>query len=380
MGSEPDDDDDDDDDDDARSFGSEPDFADMSTLRISSGTDAGPSPNGGHVFDELLDDPPRPFDHDLREAEATSLQALLDRFEELLRRDGGEGDEDDDGGERRREETQRDPSRRPRRVRSDRQNDMVPVAELARRWRRVGFVPAPGSRRRASMTPSIGVQWVPAPPETRAEQPRGDDGDDDDDDDEPASSSSPWMEAMRGPAGEWWCDQEKAPGFFTVTGRGYGVARDEGGEEDSLDARMGEDEVDETDEAFATDRSFIGATEDDDDECDARRWRLGAPCLDPRTVIALDLAFARGEVGAGGVEPRPVSADLGRVAGGASVGSGSDDDDDDVNLGLSALWGTAPGRGGWSEGSEWSEAGSDEREAYELADGPEGRSDLERTT
>ena len=148
MGSEPDDDD-------ARSFGSEPDFAAMSSLRISSGTDAGPSPNGGHVFDELLDDPPRPFDHDLREAEATSLQALLDRFEELLRRDGGEGDEDDDGGERRREETERDPSRRPRRVRSDRQNDMVPVAELARRWRRVGFVPAPGSRRRASTTPSI---------------------------------------------------------------------------------------------------------------------------------------------------------------------------------------------------------------------------------
>ena len=53
MGSEPDDDD-------ARSFGSEPDFAAMSSLRISSGTDAGPSPNGGHVFDELLDDPPGP--------------------------------------------------------------------------------------------------------------------------------------------------------------------------------------------------------------------------------------------------------------------------------------------------------------------------------
>ena len=369
MGSEPYDDDDDDDDDDARSFGSEPDFADMSTLRISSGTDAGPSPNGGHVFDELLDDPPRPFDHDLREAEATSLQALLDRFEELLRRDGGKADEDDDGGESRREETQRDPLRRPRRVRSDRQNDMVPVAELARRWRRVGFVPAPGSRRRASTTPSIGVQWVPAPPETRAEQPRGDDDDDDDDDDdESASSSSPWMEAMRGPAGEWWCDAEKAPGFFTVTGRGYCVMCEEGGGEDSLDARMGEDET------FAIDRSS-GAT-DEDDESDARRWRLGAPCLDPRTVIALDLAFARGEVGAGGVEPRPVSADLGRVAGGASVGSGDDDDD---NLGLSAPWGTAPGRGGWSEGSEWSEAGSDEREAYELADGPEGRSDLERT-
>ena len=374
MGSEPDDDD-------VRSFGSEPDFAAMSSLRISSGTDAGPSPNGGHVFDELLDDPPRPFDHDLREAEATSLQALLDRFEELLRRDGGEGDEDDDGGERRREETERDPSRRPRRVRSDRQNDMVPVAELARRWRRVGFVPAPGSRRRASITPSIGVQWVPAPPETRAGQPRRRDphaaaaDDDDDDDDEPASSSSPWIEAMRGAAGEWWCDAEKAPGFFTVTGRGYDKTRidargrgrstndDEGGEEDG-DA-SGEDETDETiEDTFAVAHSCVAT--DEDDESDARRWRLGVPCLDPETVIALDLAFAWGEVCAGEVEPPPVW-----VAG--AVGSGDDDDDD---LELSALWGTAPGRGGRSEGSEWSEAGSEEREAYEL---PEGASDLERT-
>ena len=66
------------------------------------------------------------------------------------------------------------------------------------------------------------------------------------------------------------------------------------------------------------------------------------------------------------MEPPPVW-----VAG--AVGSGDDDDDD---LELSALWGTAPGRGGWSEGSEWSEAGSEEREAYEL---PEGASDLERT-
>ena len=375
MGSEPDEDDD------ARSFGSEPDFAAMSSLRISSGTDAGPSPNGGHVFDELLDDPARPFDHDLREAEATSLQALLDRFEELLRRDGGEGDEDDDGGERRREETERDPSRRPRRVRSDRQNDMVPVAELARRWRRVGFVPAPGSRRRASTTPSIGVQWVPAPPETRAEHPRRRDphaaaaaDDDDDDDDEPASSSSPWIEAMRGPAGEWWCDGEKAPGFFTVTGRGYGVTRmdagggerrgrandDEGGEEDGDAA--GEEEIETIEDVFAIDRS--GAT-DEDDESDARRWRLGAPCLNPRTVIALDLAFARDEVGAGEVEPRPASL----------VVPGDDSDE----LELSALWGTAPVRGGWSEGSEWSEAGSEEREAYVLAESPEGRLALERT-
>ena len=179
---------------------------------------------------------------------------------------------------------------------------------------------------------------------------------------------------MRGPAGEWWCDGEKAPGFFTVTGRGYGVTRmdagggerrgrandDEGGEEDGDVA--GEEETETIEDVFAIDRS--GAT-DEDDESDARRWRLGAPCLDPRTVIALDLAFARDEVGAGEVEPRPASLVC------------SDDDSDELEL--SALWGTAPVRGGWSEGSEWSEAGSEEREAYVLAESPEGRLALERT-
>jgi hypothetical protein len=53
--------------------------------------------------------------------------------------------------------------------------------------------------------------------------------------------------------------------------------------------------------------------------------------------------------------------------------------DDSDELELSALWGTAPVRGGWSEGSEWSEAGSEEREAYVLAESPEGRLALERT-
>ena len=128
MGSEPDDD--------ARSFGSEPDFAAMSSLRIASETDAGPSPTG-HVFDELLEDPPRPFDHDLREAEATSLQALLDGFDTLLRREDDDEDDDDEGEGRAAETTGVRDASRPRRVRSDRQNEMVPVPELARRWRRI---------------------------------------------------------------------------------------------------------------------------------------------------------------------------------------------------------------------------------------------------
>ena len=73
----------------------------------------------------------------------------------------------------------------------------------------------------------------------------------------------------------------------------------------------------------------------------------------------------RQSLGAGEVEPRPASL----------VVPGDDSDE----LELSALWGTAPVRGGWSEGSEWSEAGSEEREAYVLAESPEGRLALERT-
>ena len=166
MGSEPDDD--------ARSFGSEPDFAAMSSLRIASETDAGPSPTG-HVFDELLEDPPRPFDHDLREAEATSLQALLDGFDTLLRRE--DEDDNDDEGEGRAAETTgvRDASR-PRRVRSDRQNEMIPVPELARRWRRITRRDAlndAGSTRGATSGQVSGVVWVPAPPVTDAASTSG---------------------------------------------------------------------------------------------------------------------------------------------------------------------------------------------------------------
>jgi hypothetical protein len=340
MGSEPDDD--------ARSFGSEPDFAAMSSLRIASETDAGPSPTG-HVFDELLEDPPRPFDHDLREAEATSLQALLDGFDTLLRR---EDDDEEDEGEGRAGETTgvRDASR-PRRVRSDRQNEMVPVHELARRWRRITRRDAlndAGSTREATSGQVPGVVWVPAPPVTDAASTSGpgDDGV------VASSSSSPWIDAMDGPAGEWWCDATDAPGFFTLTGH----ARDVHGCVPYLGRDTDADDGDDV-ETFVTDAGSESNDESPDGGSEARRWSRGVPSIDPKSVIALDIAFMRGEVHAGEVEPRP-----------AAMRRSTHDvvvfDDDGA---MKNLWGTAP-KETWSECSEFSEAGSDELRVYGLAE------------
>jgi hypothetical protein len=339
MGSEPDDD--------ARSFGSEPDFAAMYSLRIASETDAGPSPTG-HVFDELLEDPPRPFDHDLREAEATSLQALLDGFDTLLRREDDDEDDDDEGEGRGQEETTgvRDASR-PRRVRSDRQNEMVPVPELARRWRRITRRDAlhdAGSTRGATSGPAQGVVWVPTPPVRDAASTSGPKHSD------PivaTSSSSPWIDAMAGPAGEWWCAATDAPGFFTVTGH----ARDVHSRVPYLGGDTDADDGDDV-ETFVTD---AGSESNDEESLESRRWSRGVPSIDPKSVIALDIAFTRGEVHAGEVEPRP-----------AAMRHTTHDvvvfDDDGA---MKNLWGTAP-KETWSECSEFSEAGSDDLRVYGL--------------
>ena len=68
-------------DDDARSFGSEPDLSAMSALRVT--TEAGSSAFA-HVFDELLEDTPRGFGHDLEAADTARLQAALEGDEALL--------------------------------------------------------------------------------------------------------------------------------------------------------------------------------------------------------------------------------------------------------------------------------------------------------
>ena len=310
MGSEPDDDD-------ARSFGSEPDFAAMSSLRISSGTDAGPSPNGGHVFDELLDDPPGPstttFARRRRRrcrrcwtGSRSSCAATVGRATKMTTavRDGER--EDGAGPIAPAPAGSLGPAERHGARRGAR-------AKASRRVRtRAGFAPA--------LDHAVDqCQWVPAPPETRAGQPRRRDphaaaaDDDDDDDDEPASSSSPWIEAM----------QAAPRGVVVRRGEGAGVLHghrtrvrrdaDRCARSRTFDERRrgrrggtGTRPVDETtrrSDTFAVAHSC--AATDEDDESDARRWRLGVPCLDPETVIALDLAFARGEVCAGEVEPRP---------------------------------------------------------------------------
>ena len=88
---------------------------------------------------------------------------------------------------------------------------------------------------------------------------------------------------------------------------------------------------------------------------ESRRWSRGVPSIDPKSVIALDIAFTRGEVRAGEVEPRP-----------AAMRHTTHDvvvfDDDGA---MKNLWGTAP-KETWSECSEFSEAGSDELRVYGL--------------
>ena len=98
-------------DDDARSFGSEPDLSAMSALRVT--TEAGSSAFA-HVFDELLEDTPRGFGHDLEAADTARLQAALDAFDERVYLEREDSDPD---------EAARSPERRPgpRRVHADRQ-------------------------------------------------------------------------------------------------------------------------------------------------------------------------------------------------------------------------------------------------------------------
>ena len=111
-------------DDDARSFGSEPDLSAMSALRVT--TEAGSSAFA-HVFDELLEDTPRGFGHDLEAADTARLQAALDAFDERVYLEREDSDPD---------EAARSPERRPgpRRVHADGQTTR-PVGEQAREWR-----------------------------------------------------------------------------------------------------------------------------------------------------------------------------------------------------------------------------------------------------
>ena len=75
-------------DDDGRSFGSEPDFAAMADLRLETLIDDDPGPSGAHVFDEINDDSPRDFGHDLEITDGARLRLALETFEDAVYGDG----------------------------------------------------------------------------------------------------------------------------------------------------------------------------------------------------------------------------------------------------------------------------------------------------
>ena len=178
----------------------------MSALRVT--TEAGSSAFA-HVFDELLEDTPRGFGHDLEAADTARLQAALDAFDERVYLEREDSDPD---------EAARSPERRPgpRRVHADRQTTR-PVGEQAREWR--ATVPHLRARGRALLPPTStrdplaleGVHAVPAPatPSTRATE-------NDPELDHP--DAAPWIRAMDGNPGEWWGTLEHAP-TLVVRGR-----------------------------------------------------------------------------------------------------------------------------------------------------------------
>ena len=369
-------------DDDARSFGSEPDFGAMSALRVT--TEAGPSAFA-HVFDELLEDTPRGFGHDLEAADTARLQAALDAFDERVYLEREDSDPD---------EAARSPERRarPRRVHADRQTTR-PVGEQAREWR--ATVPHVRVRGRALLPPTStrdplaleGVHAVPAPatPSTRA-------ADHDPDLDHP--DSAPWIRAMDANPGEWWGTLEDAP-RLVVRGRAASPSDHPPPPPDpdeEIFAAHGE-----LVETFAEDVWTKRVRDGDGDVGDGppspspsspspsspspsyptspspsprerRRIAAGLPSIDPRVVIALDLAFARGALKAGEAEPPP-DPTLGCER--AIVFDSDDEDEGRRPTGETRGGETAPrgetvaswshsGSGGVSDASEWSDADSEE--------------------
>ena len=297
-------------DDDGRSFGSEPDFAAMSNLRL---VEDDPGPSGTHVFDEIHDDAPRDFGHELEIADGERLRAAFEAFEDAVYADGAGGASNADdlesppnataGGAR----TDRNAApAKPRRVHADRQTTR-PVLEQAREWRRL----APHLRVRGSAIECAprdagdveGVQMIvmPAAPASTQREVPGSSADDD---------AAPWRLDS---AGEWWGQSAS----LRVRGReapklrappGPFSAGAEGAEEEVF-AQNGE-----LVETFADDtpargerRELMGASYGNQSdfhasERAARRRAAGLPCVDPPVVLALDRAFLRGEIRAGEVE------------------------------------------------------------------------------
>ena len=297
-------------DDDGRSFGSEPDFAAMSNLRL---VEDDPGPSGTHVFDEIHDDAPRDFGHELEIADGERLRAAFEAFEDAVYADGAGGASNADdlesppnataGGAR----TDRNAApAKPRRVHADRQTTR-PVLEQAREWRRL----APHLRVRGAAIECAprdagdveGVQMIvmpAAPPSAQREVP-GSSADDD---------AAPWRLAS---AGEWWgqCASLRVRGREAPKLRappGPFAAGAEGAEEEvfAQDGELVETFADDT-PARGERRELMGASYGNQSdfhasERAARRRAAGLPCVDPPVVLALDRAFFQGEIRAGEVE------------------------------------------------------------------------------
>jgi len=311
----------------------------MPALRIA--TEAVPrdeTTSSAPLYDTLGDDTPRGLYRDLEEAETARTQAALDAFEDGLYADGadaGGGPEDADedvppivGGT----------VFKPQRARADRQTTR-PLREQIEEWR--GMMPHARVRGVAvgvvarddavDATDLEGVQFIPReargddddagtsrPAETSAPAPAA------------AAAATPWLAALDGGVREWWGRASDAPGLEVI---GHACATRK-----SPPPPPPEEEEEET---FAEDGTIEeiyagGADESASDPVarelsavldarrDHRRFEAGLPSLDPLEVIALDVAFDRGEVKAGEVEPAPKLGD-----GDAQVIVFDDEHDDD---------------------------------------------------
>ena len=347
----------------------------------------------GHVYDDLGDETPRGFSHDVQEADTARLQAMLDAFEDGVYGDGGDsidaaegvdsgvnvpGEGSADGRAGHPEGRAEVSSVKPVRMHADRQTTR-PMDEQVREYRAAmphlrvrGRNPLGSPPPAATLDPiaAEGVQFVPGLSLDDASIDRPRRGDVETASLETAPPPGPWLAAMDGPVGEWWGRPEDATGL-TVAGRRFGsptelvtpappTAADGEAEEGDERSRAAED----GEETYAADGTMEETYADDsaagelahnlggvlDARRAQRRHASGLPSLDPLEVIALDGAFSRGEVAAGEVEPRP-------ARGGAQVLAFDDDDEDDDHLA-----GGIPG--------EHRDASFDEAEAGDRTDDP----------
>ena len=289
-------------DDDGHSFGSEPDFAAMSSLRL---VEDDPGPSGTHVFDEIHDDAPRDFGHELEVADGErprGVGGVRGRRVRRRRRGARARTIPDRARSRSREARGRTASARakPRRVHADRQTTR-PVLEQAREWRAL----APHLRVRGARV-ALGAarvfgRRVCGRADGRHAARAGD------------ARASARRTRVRAPTttprrGAW---TRRASGGaeleLRVRGREARLAVCEcplaAGAEEEVFAEDGElvETFAEHPLVRARGRRLVRAFGDGDAPSspspsprERRRIAAGLPSIDPRVVIALDLAFARG--------------------------------------------------------------------------------------